>query len=82
MPPESLAQTLRRVPDEIFWRDSSSRDAPDYNAVFAWYLRRHYGLHGPDDEVPIADLEAGKVVNVSTFQKSVATERARRQAST
>ena len=75
-----LAEVLRSVPDEVFWRDSKAKDAPDYNAIFAWYLRRLYDLHGPDDAVPIADLEAGKVANISTFQKSVATERARRQS--
>lgn len=80
MPPEPLAEALRHVPDEVFWRDPRTRDAPDYNAIFAWYLRRRYDLHDPDDEVPIADLEDGKVANISTFQKSVATERARREA--
>jgi len=73
---ETLSECIRRAPDDIFWKElpSASR-VPDYNRIFVWYVRQYYDGSPPPIEVLLRDLEQGRVLNLTTFQRVVATER-------
>lgn len=64
-----LAAFLRQVPQELFYNDAGN---PNYNKIFA-SLARANGVTGPEA------LEDGTLPNISTFQRSVAKERSRRE---
>ncbi|MCE7873252.1 hypothetical protein DYH09_23155 [bacterium CPR1] len=64
-----LAAFLRQVPQELLYNDQGS---PNYNKIFA-SLARANGVTGPEA------LEDGTLPNISTFQRSVARERSRRE---
>lgn len=65
-----LANFLRSVPQELFYNDAGN---PNYNKIFA-SLARANGVSGPEA------LEDGTLPNISTFQRSVAKERANRES--
>lgn len=64
-----LSKFLEQVPQELFYNDAGN---PNYNKIFA-SLARAEGVTGPEA------LEDGTLPNISTFQRSVAKERARRE---
>lgn len=79
---ESLSEAIRRVPEEVFWKNvSGSGKVPDYNRIFTWYLREIYGSDLPSSTDLLDRLERGKILNLSTFQRVVASERKRREPS-
>ena len=77
---ESLKEILRHVPEDVFWRGNEQGEhVPNYNGIFGWVLRHEFGDDSVDATVLITDIERGlKVPNISTFQRSVADERRRR----
>jgi hypothetical protein len=72
----SLLELLAEVPNEIFFDDKGD---PNYNAIFVEVARRIY-RERPDADfmIPSTDFLTHKLPNLSTFQRSVSTERKRR----
>lgn len=76
---DTLPALLAEVPDKVFWRSKRKSDrVPNFNGVFGWYLRHLYPGRLPGSEALVHDIESGKVVNLSTFQRAVAAEARRR----
>lgn len=65
-----LAAFLRTVPQEHFYNDEGN---PSYNKIFG-ALARFNNVSGPEA------LEDGTLPNITTFQRSVAKERSRRES--
>ncbi len=64
-----LSKFLTTVPQELFYNDKGD---PNFNKIFAG-LARFNGATGPES------LEDGTLPNISTFQRAVSGERARRE---
>ncbi|MBI4864361.1 MAG: type IV toxin-antitoxin system AbiEi family antitoxin [Candidatus Riflebacteria bacterium] len=75
----TLPEVLGSVPADTFWKKGAKgRRVPDFNGVFAWYLRQLYPGGLPSGDKLVRDIASGRVVNLSTFQRSVAAEARRR----
>lgn len=79
---ESLSESIRQVPEDVFWKAlEGEHRVPDYNRIFVWYLRQLYEQALPPTEDFLERLERGDILNLSTFQRVVASERKRREPS-
>jgi hypothetical protein len=76
----SLTQLLTEVPEELFWNLDRNPPAPAYNRVFAEILRRLLDLPDHDAVLPLREVYAGRVPNLSSFQRAAAKEASRRRA--
>ena len=72
----NLTELLSEVPDDIFFDD---KGAPNYNAVFVEIVRCIYRHDTSDFMIPSSDFLAGKLPNLSTFQRTVGNERLKRE---
>ena len=72
----SFPELLGDIPNEIFFDDKGD---PNYNAIFVEAARRIYKHDDTDFMIPSADFLSGRLPNLSSFQKSVSTERKRRE---
>lgn len=74
----SLMQSLASCPDTVFW----DGDKPAYNRIFGWTIRASYKAEKmplPTGDVVLRHLEQGSILNLSSFQRAVAKEAARRR---
>jgi len=73
---DNLLELLSEVPNNIFFNDQG---VPNYNAIFVEIARQIYRQQ-PDADfmIPSSDFLTRKLPNLSTFQRSVSTERKRR----
>ena len=75
----SLTETLKLCPDKTFWEEHK----PAYNRIFGWVVRNSYRdekMALPTGDTLLKHLEQGSILNLSSFQRSVAKEAARRRA--
>lgn len=76
---DTLPALLAEVPSKTFWKSNPKTGrVPNFNRIFGWYVRCKYKGRLPKGDRIVSDLEAGKVVNLSTFQRVVAAEARRR----
>lgn len=71
----SLLELLAEVPNDVFFDDKGD---PNYNAIFVEVVRRIYRHDSTDFMIPSVDFLTHKLPNLTTFQRSVSTERKRR----
>ena len=69
-----LTQVLASIPDALFFVPGTSPPKPAYNQVFAEVLRVLLELPDHDATLSLRDVYAGKVPNLSSFQRAVAKE--------
>lgn len=75
-PPRKWRELLELVPDTIFFNDEGN---PDYNGIFVEITRNMYRQASKQFSIDSEDFLNGRLPNLSTFQRSVAQERERRQ---
>lgn len=71
----SFAELLGEVPNEIFFDDKGD---PNFNAIFVEVARRIYKQESMEFMIPAPDFLTGKLPNLTSFQRAVATERKKR----
>jgi len=72
---DNLLELLSEVPNDVFFNDQGD---PNYNAIFVEVARRIYRLDSTEFMIPSVDFLTHKLPNLTTFQRSVSTERKRR----
>lgn len=75
-PPRKLRELLEQIPDTIFYNKDGN---PDYNGIFVEITRTMYGREDRHFTIDSEDFLNGTLPNLSTFQRSVSYERARRR---
>ena len=72
---DGLSEELRNIDDSIFLKRGNR---PRFNAIFVEIARRRYGFSSNEFELPAEHFLKNMLPNLSTFQRSVTKERARR----
>jgi hypothetical protein len=75
-PAKNWKELLEQVPDTIFYKDNGK---PNYNKIFVALVQELYQKGSEQVTITTDDFLNGKLPNLSTFQRSVSKERARRQ---
>lgn len=72
-------EVLRDIPDEFFYRQGPRGKVPDFNSIYAYLLRVRWEKSLPSFKSICSTIELGEPVNLSSFQRQVCKERARRE---
>lgn len=78
---QKFVDSLGEVPDSVFWHENEKGDrVPHYNSIFTWLVRATLDVTKitAEELLRVIELEH-KLPNLSTFQRSVANERKRRE---
>jgi len=70
-----LKDLLADVPDEIFFKNDGN---PNYNAIFVEVVRMIKGEKTSDFSIHASEFLSDSLPNLTSFQRSVAKERAER----